>query len=203
MKAKATRDNLLTVGLNMLSVTGLSGVTLGRLATSAGLSKSGLFAHFRSKEQLQLELLDQMTRVANVQVMEPAMRSPEGLPRIKAFVSHWFGWSHKAGLSGGCPIAAALFELDDLQGELRQRTAAMEAELRAMLEGQVEAAVACGHLSAETDPRQFVWELFGIYLSHHVSSRFLRDPEADARAERAFSSLLNRAGDRTSSVQLH
>lgn len=192
MKGNDTKERLLRIGLDQMSVNGLSGVTLGQLAAASGLSKSGLFAHFRSKEHLQTELLAEMAQTANRVVVEPAMTVAEGLPRLAAVVDLWCGWSRRAGLRGGCPVAAALFELDDVEGEVRAHAARLEAQWRGQLQQLVLEAKRAGHLSAGTDVEQFVWELCGIYLSHHVSSRFLRAEDADVRARRAFDSLVQR-----------
>lgn len=192
-KAGTTRSRLLAVGLDAVSVEGIGGLTLGRLADAAGLSKSGLFAHFRSKEQLQIDLLDEMVRVANQHVVAPAFAAPEGLPRLKALVSNWLGWSTRAGLRGGCPIAAALFELDDLDGEVRAHVTLLEGRWRNLLADLTRQAVTRGELSHDLDIDQFVWELCGVYLSHHASRRFLRDPAANLRAETAFAALLERS----------
>jgi AcrR family transcriptional regulator len=192
-KFETTRERLLAVGLDAISVDGLGGLTLGRLAEAADMSKSGLFAHFRSKEQLQIDLLDEMARTANRRVVAPAFTAPEGLTRLKALVANWFGWSTKAGLRGGCPIAAALFELDDLDGEVRAHVVRLESHWRALLADLVRQSVAQGQLRRDLDIDQFVWELCGFYLSHHASRRFLRDPAADNRAGAAFAALLERS----------
>ena len=188
----ATRDRLLDDGLQILSVGGLSGVTLGVLAATSGVSKSGLFAHFRSKTQLQLDLLDRMAAVAREHVVTPSLAVAEGLPRLRSLVEHWLGWTTRAGLLGGCPVAAALFELDDLDGEVRDHLVAMEGRWRGMLETLVRRAIDLGHLRLDTDPAQIVWELCGIYLTHHASMRFLRDPGADTRAHAALDALFER-----------
>ena len=117
MKAQDTKTRLLQVGVDQLSSAGLSGVTLGQLATAAGLSKSGLFAHFKSKDQLQIDLLDEASRLSDHEVLSPSIQAAAGLPRLQALVGLWLGWSSRAGLGGGCPLAAALFELDDQSGE--------------------------------------------------------------------------------------
>jgi AcrR family transcriptional regulator len=194
MQARATHTILLQTALKAMSLAGLSGVTLGRLAESVGLSKSGLFAHFRSKRQLELELLDEAARLAREQIVEPTFKEPDGLPRLRALLALWFGWPGRAGLPGGCPMAAALFELDDLDGPVRDRVAALEREWRGLLGSLVHRAVALGELDAGVDVEQLVWELCGIYLAHHASARFLRDPRSDERARAAVDALLRRAG---------
>jgi len=193
MAAAVTREKILQCGLNLLSEAGLSGVTIGVLAEHAGMSKSGLFAHFRSKEDVQIALLVHMADVAARHVVEPSMRAAGGLPRLKALVNRWLGWPAKAGLRGGCPVAAAMFELDDTEGNVRDEVVRMESHWRGLLTELAREAVACGHLRRDLDLEQFVWELCGIYLSHHVSHRFLRDARSAARARSAFIALLRRA----------
>jgi AcrR family transcriptional regulator len=196
-KGDTTRGRLLAAGLDTISVDGLSGITLGSLASTAGLSKSGLFAHFASKEDLQLQLLDEMTRVAQANVVGPSMTTPPGLPRLRALFERWLGWPSKAGLSGGCPIAAAIFEVDDLDGPVRDRVVELDAHWRALLTSLVTEAVKAGHLARKLDVQQFVWEMSGIYLAHHASSRLGRDPISRRRALTAFAALLERAGPST------
>lgn len=180
-------------GLDLLSKSGFSGVTLGVLANDAGMSKSGLFAHFRSKEAVQLSLLDETAKVAQHYVILPAMQEPEGFPRLKALVTNWFGWTERAGLPGGCPVAAAVFELDDAHGDVRDKVARMEAEWRNLLAGLAHQAVEHEHFRPDLDVDQFVWELCGLYLSHHVSLRFIRDRRANERAQTGLEDLFNRS----------
>jgi AcrR family transcriptional regulator len=191
--AIATKERILQRGLDLLSENGLSGVTLGVLAREVGMSKSGLFAHFHSKDDVQIALLDHTAEMAAVHVVLPAMRIAEGLPRLKALVNRWFGWTARAGLRGGCPVAAAMFELDDAKGKVRAKVVEMEAYWRGLLTQLVQQAIERGHLRPDLDVDQFVWELCGIYLSHHASRRFLRDARSDARARTAFEALLQRA----------
>ena len=156
------------------------------------MSKSGLFAHFRSKQDLDLALLEHTAAIAGKHVVGPAMAVSEGLPRLKALVNNWLGWTTKAGLSGGCPVAAGMFELDDGEGPVRDRLREMEAHWRGVLGSHIERAVSLGHLRSETDVDQCVWELCGIYLSHHASLRFVRDPKADQYAHTALETLFTR-----------
>jgi AcrR family transcriptional regulator len=196
-KGSATRSRLLGVGLDRLSVEGLSGVTIGTLASEAGISKSGLFAHFSSKEELQLQLLDETMRLADSTVIAPAMAKKAGLPRLIELFHRWLGWSTRAGLSGGCPIAAAIFELDDLDGPVRARVVELEEHTRRLLEGLVAEAIAGGELDRRTDPAQVAWEMTGIYLAHHASSRLAQNAASAERAKTAFKALLARAGAST------
>jgi AcrR family transcriptional regulator len=191
--ASDTIERILHRGLDLLSEVGLSGVTLGLLAQEVDMSKSGLFAHFRSKDDVQIALLCHMADVANTKVVLPAMQVSPGLPRLKALVKNWFGWTTRAGLRGGCPVAAAMFELDDAKGEVRAKAVEMEAHWRGLLTQFVKESVERGHLRHDLDVDQFVWELCGIYLSHHTSSRFLRDLRSDARARKAFEALVHHA----------
>jgi len=191
--ASPTRSRILESGVNLLSTSGLAGVTLGTLAERTGMSKSGLFAHFKSKEEVQLQLLEHTARIAGEMVVAPSMRAPEGLPRFKALVRNWLGWTAKAGLAGGCPVAAGIFELDDVDGPVRERLLELEKSWRSLLGQNVSRAMELGHLRADLDVEQFIWELCGIYLSHHASLRFVRDPKADKYARVAFEALLERA----------
>ncbi|HYR85446.1 MAG TPA: TetR/AcrR family transcriptional regulator [Terriglobia bacterium] len=191
--ALPTRSRILESGANLLSTCGLSGITLGTLAEETGMSKSGLFAHFGSKEEVQLSLLEHTAQIAGEHVVAPAMLVAEGLPRLKALVKNWLGWAARAGLAGGCPVAAGLFELDDTEGPVRERLLQMEKSWRVLLARHVAQAIELGHLRSDLDIDQFVWELCGIYLSHHASARFVRDPKADKRARIAFDALLERA----------
>jgi AcrR family transcriptional regulator len=192
-RAASTRDRILEQGLALMSQAGLSGVTLGVLADQVGMSKSGLFAHFKSKEEVQIELLEHTAEFATARVVAPAMQVEEGLLRLKALVANWFGWTRRAGLPGGCPVAAGFFEFDDTEGPARDKILEMEGEWRGLLTGLVQQAVDRGHLRRDLDIAQFVWELCGIYLSHHVAYRFLRSADADRRAQTAFEALLERA----------
>jgi AcrR family transcriptional regulator len=198
-KGAETHSRLLLLGLNTLSAEGLAGITIGRLAADAQISKSGLFAHFGSKEQLQLELLEEAARLADAEVVAPALQAKPGLPRLRALFANWLGWSTRAGLRGGCPVAAAIFELDDAEsGIVRDRVAEFDTKWRSLLRSLVTDAIKCGHFNRSVDPDQMVWELTGIYLAHHASSRFQRDERARERAEAAFRVLLRRAAAKTS-----
>lgn len=190
--AKGTKERILTQGVDLLSRNGFAGVTLGALAQKTGMSKSGLFAHFKSKDDVQLELLEETTRIGFQSFVQPAMQNAPGLTRLRAVVQGWFGWTEKAGLAGGCPVAAGMFEFDDAPNSdpIRSRLLSMEKRWRGQLTQLVNEAIASGEFRRDLDVDQFVWELCGIYLNHHASHRFIRDPLAFNRAQRAFESLI-------------
>ncbi len=195
----ATKDRILAHGVDLLSRDGLAGVTLGALAERTGMSKSGLFAHFESKEDVQLQLLAEAVRLARLTFVDAAMARPAGLARLRALFEGWLNWSEKAGLSGGCPATAALFELDDagVDDPVRKRLVEMEQARRTFLGDVVRDAVTRGDLRADVDAEQFAWELSGIFLVYHTSHRLLRDPDATRRATTAFDSLVTRSSGRT------
>jgi AcrR family transcriptional regulator len=191
---KDTKDRIVVEGLALLAKEGLAGVTLGVLAQQTGLSKSGLFAHFGSKSEVQLRLLDETVEVSK-RIVEPALRLAPGVAQLRAVLQAWLGWSEKAGLDGGCALAGGFFELDDapLDDPVRMRLASIEAEWRRMLVNLTVGAVNAGDLTSDLDVEQFVWEMYGLYLNHHVSKRFVRDPKATSRAMNAFDALVSRS----------
>jgi len=190
---RATRDRILDTGLDLLSASGFAGVTIGLLANQVGMSKSGLFAHFKSKEEIDIALLERMAEVAHKRVVVPAMRAQEGLPRLTALVENWLGWSTKAGLVGGCPAAAGMFELDDAGGPVRDKLLDLEKRWDKILKLIIDESIAAGELRKDLDVEQFIWELMGIYLNHHASRRFMRSRDADMRAKKAFQGLVERS----------
>jgi AcrR family transcriptional regulator len=190
-KTDTTHQRIVDRGLEMVSKHGLAGVSLGDLAERAELSKSGLFAHFRSKEDLQLELLRAAEDALRCEVIVPAMTAAAGLPRLRTIMARMLGWATRAGLPGGCPLYSAAFELDDAEeGPVRDFLAVSHRDWCALLTSAVREAVELGHLRDDLDPAQFAWQINGIYLAHHVSQRLTRDPEADARAHAAFEALI-------------
>lgn len=192
-KSSVTRQRILTRGLALMSQVGLAGITIGVLAEQSGMSKSGLFAHFRSKDDVQIGLLDFMAEFSQEHVVRPALHEPEGLPRLRVLIRNWFGWTRRAGLPGGCPVAAGLFEYDDVDGPVRDKILVMENEWRGLLADLTRMCVERRHFQSDLDVDQFVWELCGIYLSHHAGHRFLRSADADRRAELAIDALIGRS----------
>jgi AcrR family transcriptional regulator len=188
----ATRERILEAGLCLLSNSGFSRLTIGALASEVGMSKSGLFAHFKSKEEIDIALLERMVEVASAHVA-PAMRAKPGLSRLKSVLENWFGWYTKAGLPGGCPAAAGMFELDDVGGPVREKLLKLEKQWHGVLKQLLAESIATGELRKDLDIDQFVWELMGYYLSHHASLKFMRDRNANKRAKKAIQDLIERS----------
>jgi AcrR family transcriptional regulator len=197
-KREGTRQRILRNALEMASLDGLEGVSLGPLAERVHLSKSGLFAHFRSKEALQIQVLDTAAELFQQTVLHPASQAPQGLPRLRALFTLWLGWASRAGLPGGCPIVRAMAEFDESEGEIRDYLVDTQKVWFQTFQQFVEQAVTSGDLRSDLDLVQFTWDASGIYLMHHTASRFLRDATADQRALTAFEALIASARYRPS-----
>lgn len=187
-KGDATRLALLASAREIVSRTGLESLSIAQLAEAAQMSKSGVFAHFGSKEELQVAILKFTGRTYRDQVMEPAMLLPPGRQRLVRLLELWQAWT--AGLSGGCPIIAGASEFDDRPGPVRDILARMQRGFRDFLIERIEEAVATGELPAESDPAQVAFEIFGAYLALHHDKRLLDDPDATRRAWRAIGTRL-------------
>lgn len=188
---KDTKQKIFDEALNMLGEDGFSGITLGTLANRVGLSKSGLFAHFKSKDELEEQLLTQVTGKSNA-FIAAALSEPPGIGRLTAFFQGWLGWTGKAGMKGGCPITAGFFEYDDapLENSTRMKLQKISADWHKTLLSICSETVEAGGLKADLDLEQFLFELYGIYLSHHVYLRFNGDEKADKKAMKAFTRLV-------------
>jgi hypothetical protein len=121
------------------------------------------------------------------------MRARQGLPRLTALFENWFGWSTKAGLLGGCPAAAGMFELEDVEGPVREKLFELEKQWNELLKQFIAESIATGDLRKDLDVDQFIWELMGFYLNHHASRRFTRNGDANMRARKAFQGLIDRS----------
>jgi AcrR family transcriptional regulator len=190
-KGEQTREAILTHALGLATRIGFEGLTIGRLAEDLHMSKSGLFAHFRSKEALQLEILRMAGARMIETVVKPALTVPRGEPRVRALFERWLAWEQSPSLPGGCPFMAASFELDDRPGPVRDFVVQNLRDWMDTLAGAARIAVQEGHFRADLDCAQFAHECQGIGLAFVHASRLMRDPKARARAQQAFESLLN------------
>jgi AcrR family transcriptional regulator len=155
------------------------------------MSKSGLFAHFGSKEDLQLLTLKQAQALFFEQVITPALKQARGLPRLRALFSNWLAWVKRDDdLAGGCLMLAASVEYDDRPGAVRDLLVAGQRELRGAVAKAIRLAIDEGHLEPQTDPWQLTFELFGIVLATHHDFRLLGDTHAPERAVDALERLI-------------
>jgi AcrR family transcriptional regulator len=191
-KGSATRSHVLAEGLDLASELGLEALTIGTLAERAGMSKSGLYAHFSSKEDLQCQVLDAGAERFVAEVMAPAIREPRGLPRIEAIQRRWMWWETEA-LPGGCPFVAAAADYDDREGPVRDRAVAHIGRWLEGIERAATIAVDEGHFREDLDVGQYAFELWSAVLAYQQYARLLRRPDADQRAHAAFASLNARA----------
>jgi AcrR family transcriptional regulator len=189
-KGEETRAQILEAAVQQASEAGFESLTIGTLAQRTGLSKSGLFAHFGSRSDLQVAALDEAARRFTEIVFLPALKAPRGLARLRAIVDRFVGWTERAGLKGGCPIQAASAEYDDIPGPMRDAVAERQRTLARELARAVQMAVETGELAADTDPRQFVFELYGIVLAYYHTGRLIGDDTARTRAMDAFERLV-------------
>jgi AcrR family transcriptional regulator len=189
-KGEQTRTLILNEAVALASQVGLEGLSIGSLASRLDLSKSGLFAHFGSKEDLQLHTLKQYQALFRVRVFSPALAEPAGLPRLRALFSNWLAWVERSDLPGGCPMLAASMEYDDRPGAVRELIVAGQRELRGAIAKAIRLAIDEGHLRPDADPWQLAFELFGIILATHHDLRLLRDPRSLVRARDAMERLI-------------
>ena len=189
-KGEQTRDAILETALKLASRVGLSGLTIGTLSEELKLSKSGLFAHFGSKESLMLRTLDSAAeRYADV-VVRPALAVPRGEPRLRALFDGFLRWPELVPQPGGCIFVSTAIEFDDRPGPIRDRVRALKRQWHDYVAGAVRKAIEAGDFRRDVDPDQFAFELDGIGLAWHHATRLLRDPTADERAHRAFERLV-------------
>lgn len=189
-KGERTREAILTHALGLATRIGFEGLTIGRLADDLQMSKSGLFAHFRSKEALQLEILRMAGARMVDSVVKPALVVPRGEPRVRALFDRWLAWERSPSLPGGCPFMAASFELDDRPGPVRDFVVQSLRDWMDTMAGAARIAVQEGHFRADLDCEQFAHDCQGIGLAFVHASRLMRDPRALERAQRAFEALL-------------
>ena len=192
-KGALTRHSILERATSLASQAGLGGLTIGGLAEELDLSKSGLFAHFHSKEALQIQVLEHAAERFIEVVVRPALQAPRGEQRLRSLFELWLAWGRSTPMPGGCIFVAAATELDDRPGPVRDRLIALQRDWLTVIATSFRKAIETGFCRADADPDQFAHDLYGVMLAYHHASRLLDDPQAEARARRAFSALLEAA----------
>jgi len=179
-KGSVTRARILDEAIRIASREGLEGLSIGTLATALEMSKSGLFAHFGSKEALQAAVLQELGQRFAARVLASVEEAAPGVGRLDALFEAWLAWSRDPALPGGCPVLAACFELDDREGEPREVLVRMQEALR-----QRVMALVAGVFPA-VQAEQAAFDFKGIQLAFHHAHRVLRNPEAVTWARNAY-----------------
>lgn len=197
-KGEKTRRQILEAALNVASKEGLAGLTIGELAKSVGMSKSGLFAHFRTKDALELAVLEAAVERFVSVVIQPAFQKPRGEPRILALVENWVKFLDGSdSLPGGSILISASVELDDRPGPARDFVQKAQRDLITNIEKSARIAVDAGHFRKDLDCDQFAWSLYSFVLGYHHFSRMLNDPKAEWHFMQSVRGLLKVARKRT------
>jgi AcrR family transcriptional regulator len=189
-KGASTRDAILAHAVALASEVGLAAVTLGTLAERAQMSKSGLFAHFASKESLQVAVIDEAAARFVDQVVAPALRHKRGEPRVRALLENWKRWANADFMPGGCVFVASIADLDDKPGPVRDRLAETQRDWLETLTTAIRIAVQERHFRADLDAAQLAYELLTAAYGAHLMERLLHDRSAETRMGAAVERLL-------------
>jgi len=188
-KGEQTRAAILDAAMHLASREGLEGLTIGVLAERMGMSKSGVFAHFGSREDLQIEVLRLYHHQFEQEVFMPSLSAPRGLPRLESLFARWIVRVSKE-IDSGCIYISGAVEYDDRPGVIREHLIEMVCTWQLALQRAASQAIEAGHLRAESDPQQLVFEMYGLVLALHHDARFIKRPGSVARAEVGFSRLI-------------
>ncbi len=189
-KGQQTRATILDAALGLASHMGLEGLSIGALAEVTQMSKSGVFAHFGSREELQISVIRQYHTRFEEEVFYPALQEPRGLPRLRALFERWIR-RVSVEIDSGCIYISGAVEFDDRPGPVRDALAEMVLAWHAALQRAIRQAVDAGHLREDIDPNQMLFEMHGLILALHHDARFLRNAGVLDRARRGFERLLN------------
>jgi AcrR family transcriptional regulator len=177
-KGAQTRAAILDAALDLSSRDGLEGLTIGLLAERMQMSKSGVFAHFGSREDLQVEVVREYHRRFSEEVFFPSLREPRGLPRLRAMISRWIE-KRLHEVNTGCIYISGAVEYDDrADSVVREQLVASVTIWRAALTRAISQSMDEGHLRADTDPQLMLFELYSFTLGLHHDARFLHLPDA-------------------------
>lgn len=192
-KGQQTKQVIVDAALTLATEIGLEGLSIGALAEVTHMSKSGVFAHFGSREELQISVVHAYYARFFEEVFLPAMTQARGLPRVKALFDNWMK-RVAVEIHSGCIFISGAVEFDDRTGPVREALAsAVKTWLAAMHRAVVQAKTQ-GHLHPEADEEQMAFEMHGLILALHYEARFLKNPVSIARANQGFENILRRYG---------
>jgi len=192
-KGEQTRVAILEAALAQASTEGFESLTIGGLAEKTRLSKSGLFAHFGSKQELQIEILRAASLDFERKVVHPALKQPRGEPRLRTLFDLWLKWVNAPETPGGCVFVAAAFELDDHPGPVRDFLVEQQRALFDVIVRSARVAVDSGLFRKDLDCEQLALEMHALAIGFHHARRLLRLRNAEALARRSFDQLITRA----------
>ena len=192
-KGQQTKAAIVDAALGLATQIGLEGLSIGALAEVTQMSKSGVFAHFGSREELQISVIREYHRRFEDEVFYPAMQLSRGLPRLRALFANWMKRT-SVEIDSGCIYISGAVEFDDRPGPVRDALASSVRTWHSAMKRAIESAKAEGHLDDGADEEQMLFEIHGLILALHYEARFLKDQAAYARANRGFENILRRYG---------
>jgi AcrR family transcriptional regulator len=184
-QATETRSKILQIAADIASAEGLEGLSIGRLATELQMSKTGIFAHFGSKEQLQLATVETAKQIFQELVVQPALQSPRGISRLKAMLGHWLRYVEKIVFRGGCFFAAVSAEFDSRPGAVRDQIAELTKAWMVGLQEEIAFAQSRNEIQAGVRPAQFAFELHAYVQEANWTFKLFNDKSAFLFARRA------------------
>ncbi|MBT9552625.1 MAG: TetR/AcrR family transcriptional regulator [Hydrogenophaga sp.] len=192
-KGQQTKAAIVDAALGLATQIGLEGLSIGALAEVMQMSKSGVFAHFGSREELQISVVREYHARFEEEVFYPAMSTPRGLPRLRAMFDNWMKRT-SVEIDSGCIYISGAVEFDDRPGPVRDALASSVNTWLSAMRRAVEISIEEGHLAPDTDAAQMAFEIHALILALHYEARFLRSPDSASRAVRAFENIVTRFG---------
>lgn len=192
-KGQQTKAAIVDAALGLATQIGLEGLSIGALAEVTQMSKSGVFAHFGSREELQISVIREYHARFEDEVFYPAMRHARGLPRLRAMFANWMKRT-SVEIDSGCIYISGAVEFDDRPGPVRDALASSVLTWHAAMKRAIALAKAQGQLAADVDEEQMLFEIHGLILALHYEARFLKTPGSIARANAGFENILRRYG---------
>ena len=192
-KGQQTKQAIVDAAMGLATQIGLEGLSIGLIAEVTHMSKSGVFAHFGSREELQISVVREYFRHFERDVFYPAMSEPRGLPRVQALFSNWMR-QVALEIQSGCVFISGAVEFDDRTGPVRDALASSVKTWLAAVYRAVIQAKECGHLSADADEQQIAFGSHGLILALHYEARFLKNPGSVDRANKGFADILRLYG---------
>lgn len=189
-KGEQKRQDIITHALELASQVGLEGLSLGGLAASMDISKSGLFAHFKSKEALQIAVLELACERFSQEVAQPALALPRGIPRLRGLFDSYLAWIRNQARQGSCIFMALAHEYDDRPGEIRDLLVVSWRDWNGTIARVAATAITEGQFHPECDPSQFTFEFIGIGMAFEHAYKLLGEERAETRARTAFQRLI-------------